>query len=153
MRDFAAIDENAYNLWSEYDALHAWNKHASRFAYLYQRCEELRDEDAPNQYAHGFDWYEEKYRKELEKAISDVCDALNADWDACRDWVDTRGFFEKEYLERDEDNEHWYTQDGKREFLRDARDNVWDHDTCEEMELIFSNRSPMRLYVRETIED
>ena len=158
MREFVAIDENAWSIWCDYDAMVAWNRHASRFAYLYQRCSELAYEDnvpteyaTPNPYAHGYDWYAEKYQEELEKAISDVCDALNADWRASQDYTETREFYEDE-LERD-DSEHWFTSDGMREYIRDSTVRVGDLENVDDpdnyVEIIYECRNPYRLFVRE----
>lgn len=150
IREYSAIPENAWGMCYEYDCMEAWNRHASRFAYLYRRIEMLDGGyEAQGTYALPLDWYLDRYQEELENSLNDVCDALNAAWDACERYTYTREFFEDE-IERD-DSEHWYTLDGTREFVRDAS-YFMDMDACHDIDVIFENRSPMRIYAREYLD-
>lgn len=146
IREFGEID--GWGMCYEWDAQEAWNKHAGRFAYLYKKLES----ESP---AARWEWYEDAYQKELASAISDVCDALNTAWDDAKEWTYTREFFESESLDRSDD-EHWFTIDGKREYIRSSIVACGDLENVDEpdnyVECIFENRSPMRLYVREYID-
>lgn len=149
LRAFHAIPENAWGMCYELDALQAWNKHASRLEYLCERLEGTLYEE-PARYAHSSDWYEEHYQEELDSALGDVCKALNDALAGAYQYTTTRDFFEYEYLETS-DSEHWFTDDGAREMVRDSR-NCYFVDTCTDCDVIFENHNPMRLYVREYVE-
>lgn len=143
------------------DMMDAWNKHVSRMAYLYQRVNALWENeyvpfDEQVTFAHGLNWYEEKYQEELENAIQDVCTTLNKLTDAEIRWTFTREFYETEFLDCD-DSEHWFTSDGTREYIRDSTISTGDMENVYErsnyVEIIYENRNPYRLFIREYSDD
>lgn len=147
-REFVRIED--WSMCYELDALEAWNRHVSRLQYLYRRVESMGcGFEAPGTYAMPLEWYELRYEEELENALSDVCSALNKAIDGAEAYTLTREFFEDQ-LDRD-DSEHWYTLDGGREFVRDASWFMCT-DTCHDVDVIFENREPARLYVREYLD-
>lgn len=93
------------------DIVNAWNRHVSRFAYLYRRIEMMGfDYETPGTYALPVSWYEDRYQDELENAIQDVCDILNQYIDDSEEYSYSLQAFD-EYLSW-QDDEFWFTPDG-----------------------------------------
>lgn len=154
LREFSPLPENAWSDCYQLDALEAWNRHAGKLQYLYNKLEnldlwELGDLNCGSRFlpAMSYDWYLSAYENTLQDALQAVCDALNNIEDAESDYTNTQEFFEYNYLDIS-DSEHWYTADGMRELVRDSTQCEFV-DEGTEADVIYECNSPHVLFVRE----
>lgn len=115
----------------------AWNKHAGRLHYLYDKLDslELAEMDDLNgskfMPAMNYAWYENAYQTELDNAAQDVCDVLNAYLDASETYAYSVEAFNESIWECDD--EQWFTTDGNLYALRGAS-YFYAVDTYEDLE-------------------